>query len=59
PQSMSSRFFEAILSGDRAKNPTGTGGFPFDKATAAVGKKIVDYRTPLIGDAVLRALKSK
>ncbi|HEY0461306.1 MAG TPA: creatininase family protein [Pyrinomonadaceae bacterium] len=57
PQSPSSRFFESIFSGDRTKNPSGTGGFPFDKASATVGKRIVDYHTPLIGDAILRVLK--
>jgi len=56
PQSPSSKFFEAIFSGDPAKNPAGTGGFPYEKATALVGKKIVDYRTPIIGDAILKAL---
>ena len=56
PQSPSSRFFEAVMSGDPAKNPSGTGGFPYDRATAMVGKQIVDYRTPIIGDAVLKAL---
>jgi creatinine amidohydrolase len=59
PQSPSSRFFESVFSGDRTKNPSGAGGFPFDKASASVGKKIVDYRTPLIGDAILRVLKRK
>ena len=58
-QPPSSRFFEAVFSGDRTKNPSGAGGFPYDRASAAVGKKIVDYRTPIIGDAVLRVLKPK
>ena len=58
-QAPSSRFFEAIFSGDRAKNPSGAGGFPYDKASATVGKKIVDYRTPIIGDAILQVLKRK
>jgi creatinine amidohydrolase/Fe(II)-dependent formamide hydrolase-like protein len=57
PQSPSSRFFEGIFSGDRTKNPSGTGGFPYDKSSAAVGKTIVDYRTPIIGNAILKALK--
>lgn len=59
PQAPSSRFFEAIFSGDPTKNTSGAGGFPYDKASAANGKKIVDYRTPIIGEAILRVLKSK
>ena len=59
PQPPSSRFFEAVFSGDRTKNPSGAGGFPYDKASAIVGKKIVDYRTPIIGDTILRVLKRK
>lgn len=59
PQSPSSRFFEAVFSGDRTKNPSGIGGFPFYKASAAIGKRIVDYRTPLIGAAILRVSKRK
>jgi creatinine amidohydrolase len=57
PQSPSSRFFEGIFSSDRAKNPSGTGGFPYNKTSATVGKTIVDYRTPIIGNAILKALK--
>jgi hypothetical protein len=34
----------------RSTNPSGSGGFPFDKASAAVGKQIVDYKTARIGD---------
>jgi creatinine amidohydrolase/Fe(II)-dependent formamide hydrolase-like protein len=59
PQAPSSRFFETIFSGDRTKNPSGSGGFPFNQASAANGKKIVDYRTPIIGDEILRVLKNK
>jgi creatinine amidohydrolase len=59
PQAPSSRFFETIFSGDRTKNPSGAGGFPYEKASAAVGKKIVDYRTPIIGEAIVRVLKSR
>jgi creatinine amidohydrolase len=58
PQSGSPRFFEAVMSGDPAKNPSGTGGFPYEKATANVGKAIVDYRTPIIANAVIRVLKN-
>jgi creatinine amidohydrolase len=58
PQSGSPRFFEAVMSGDRAKNPSGTGGFPYDRATAVVGKKIIDYRTPIIANALMRVLQS-
>ena len=59
PQAPSSHFFEAIFSGDREKNPSGAGGFPYDKASAAVGKQIVDYRTPIIGEIILQALNRK
>jgi creatinine amidohydrolase len=57
--SPSSIFREVLRTGDRSKNPTGTGGFPFDKASAAVGKQIVDYRSSRVGDAILRVLKSQ
>lgn len=59
PQAPSSRFFESILSGDPTKNPSGSGGFPYEKSTAAIGKKIFDYRTSLIGEAVIGALVKK
>jgi creatinine amidohydrolase/Fe(II)-dependent formamide hydrolase-like protein len=59
PQSPSSRFLEVLSSGDRTKNPSGSGGFPFDKASAEVGKQIVDYKTARIGEAILHVLRSK
>jgi creatinine amidohydrolase/Fe(II)-dependent formamide hydrolase-like protein len=59
PQSPSSRFLEVLSSGDRAKNPSGSGGFPFDKASAEVGKQIVDYKTARIGEAILQVLRAK
>ena len=43
----------------RSTNPSGSGGFPFDKASAAVGKQIVDYKTARIGDAILRVVRAK
>ena len=43
----------------RSTNPSGSGGFPFDKASAAVGKQIIDYRTARIGEAILQVLRSK
>ena len=55
--SPSSIFREVLRSGDRSKNPSGTGGFPFDKASAAVGKQIVEYRTTRVGDTILGVLK--
>ena len=55
PQSPSSKFF-AAAPGDRADNPSGMGGFPSAKASAAVGKAIVDYRTALMGDMIVRVL---
>jgi creatinine amidohydrolase/Fe(II)-dependent formamide hydrolase-like protein len=59
PQSLSSRFLEVLSSGDRAKNPSGSGGFPFDKASAEVGKQIVHYKTARLGEAILQVLRSK
>jgi creatinine amidohydrolase len=59
PQSPSSRFLEALSSGDRGKNPSGSGGFPFDKASAEVGKQIVDYKTARISETILQVLRSK
>ena len=58
PQSSSSAFLEVLRTGDRSKNPSGSGGFPFDKASAAVGKQIVDYKTARIGDTILEVLKT-
>jgi creatinine amidohydrolase/Fe(II)-dependent formamide hydrolase-like protein len=57
--SPSSIFLEVLRTGDRSKNPSGTGGFPFDKASAAIGKQIVDYRTPQVGDTMLQVLRAK
>jgi creatinine amidohydrolase/Fe(II)-dependent formamide hydrolase-like protein len=59
PQSPSSKFLEAIRTGDSSKDPGGTGGFPTDKASAGVGKTIADYRTARIGEAILGVLKTK
>ena len=57
--SPSSLFREVLRSGDRSKNPSGTGGFPFAKASAKVGKQIVDYRTARIGDAIMQVVRRK
>jgi creatinine amidohydrolase len=59
PQSPSSLFLEVLNSGDRSKNPSGSGGFPFDRASADVGKQIVDYKTARIGEAILQVLRLK
>jgi hypothetical protein len=48
-----------LRTGDRSKNPSGTGGFPFDKASAAVGEQIVEYRTARLGETILQALRAK
>jgi len=56
PEAPSSRFFEAITTGDPTKNPGGMGGLPFTKASAPVGKAIAEYRTRRIGDAIKLAL---
>ena len=57
PEAPSSRFFAAVESGDRAKNPSGIGGLPLARSSAAVGKTIAEYRTRLIGEAILRVVK--
>lgn len=57
--SPSSLFLEVLRTGDRSKNPSGTGGFPFDKASAAIGKQIVEHRTPQIGETILQVLRAK
>ena len=57
--SPSSIFLEVLRTGDRSKNPSGTGGFPVEKASAAIGKQIVEYRTPQIGEAMLHVLRPK
>jgi hypothetical protein len=44
PQTPLSRYLEVLSSGDRTKNPSGSGGFPFDKASANVFKQIVPRR---------------
>ena len=59
PQTTSSVFLDVLRSGDRSKNATGSGGFPFDKASAGVGKRIVDYKTTRIGETILRVLKGQ
>jgi creatinine amidohydrolase len=59
PQSPSSLFLEVLRSGYRSKNPSGIGGFPFDKASADVGKRIVEYKAARVGEAILRALGAK
>jgi creatinine amidohydrolase/Fe(II)-dependent formamide hydrolase-like protein len=56
PQTPSSVFLDVLRTGDRSKNPTGSGGFPFEKASADVGKRIVEYKTTRIGDTILRVL---
>jgi creatinine amidohydrolase len=57
PEAPSSRFFEAVGTGNRTKNPSGMGGLPLARASAAAGKKIADYRTRRIGDAIMRVAK--
>ena len=43
----------------RSINPSGSGGFPFAKASTSVGKQIVDYKTARIGDTILQVLRAK
>ena len=59
PQSRSSTFLEVLRTGDRSQNPSGSGGFPFDKASAAVGKQIVEYKTVRIAETILQVLKAR
>jgi creatinine amidohydrolase len=59
PQSPSSAFLEVLRTGDRLKNPSGIGGFPFDKASASVGKQIVEYKTARVGETMLQVLRAK
>jgi creatinine amidohydrolase len=39
PEAPPSHFVAAMTTGDAAKNPNGAGGLPFDKASAATGKR--------------------
>jgi creatinine amidohydrolase len=58
PQAPTSRFLAAVLSGDASKNPGGMGGFPFDRASAAVGQTIDAYRSERIATAILAVLSA-
>jgi creatinine amidohydrolase len=57
PQSPSLPFLKAGEAGDRALNPSGVGGFPTNTASAEIGRRIAEYRTRRIGDAVLGVLR--
>ena len=57
PDAPASAFFNAGRTGDRTRNPSGIGGFPVTRASAATGKVIADYLTQLIGDSIISALK--
>jgi creatinine amidohydrolase len=57
PQAPSLPFLKAGESGDRTLNPSGIGGFPTSTATAEVGRRIADYRTRRIGDAILERVR--
>lgn len=59
PIGTSTAFFAASQSGNRADNPTGTGGFPSDKASAAVGKQLLDHRTAVLSNVIARTLATK
>jgi creatinine amidohydrolase len=59
PEAPPSHFFAAMTTGDATKNPNGAGGLPFDKASAAIGKEIADYRTQRIGDTIKGLLGDK
>jgi creatinine amidohydrolase len=59
PEAPPSHFLEAMATGDASKNPNGAGGLPFNKASAAIGKEIADYRTRRIGDTIKLLLREK
>ena len=59
PEAPPSHFLEAITTGDATKNPNGAGGLPFDKASAAIGKEIADYRTQRVGETIKLLLRDK
>lgn len=55
--STTAQFRAAERSGNRADNPSGTGGFPMGKASALVAKRVLDYRTAVMGDAIAKVLR--
>lgn len=59
-QTSTSTVFRSVLrSGNRADNPSGTGGFPTTKASGEVARRILEFRTMSMGDAVLAILRSR
>jgi creatinine amidohydrolase len=59
PQASSAQFFAAGEAGDTSKNPSGIGGFPLRKASAAVGRQIDSYRAGRIVGAILKILEPR
>lgn len=57
--STSTVFRNAVRSGNRSDNPSGTGGFPTTKASADVARRILEFRTTSMGDAVMVVLKAR
>ena len=55
--STSTQLFAADRSGNRADNPSGTGGFPMAKASASVAKRLLDLRTAVMGDVIAQVLR--
>jgi creatinine amidohydrolase len=55
PHAPSRQFIDAQVRRDPAMNPNAMGGFPTRDASAAVGKRIADYRTRQIVAAIDRA----
>jgi creatinine amidohydrolase len=58
PHAISSRFIEASDTGDRSKDPSGVGGFPTAKASAAIGQQIAEYRVGRISEAIESSLRA-
>jgi len=57
--STSTVFRNAVRSGNRSDNPSGTGGFPTTKASGDVARRILEFRTTSMGDAVMVVLRAR
>jgi len=57
--STSTVFRNAARTGNRSDNPSGTGGFPTTKASGEVARRILEFRTMSMGEAVTVVLSSR
>jgi creatinine amidohydrolase len=57
--STSTVFRNAARTGNRSDNPSGTGGFPTTKASSDVARRILEFRTTSMGDAVMVVLRAR